>query len=118
LAFTCDEFPAASWIEGGEGLTGIDLPSFTTYCAPQRLSCFGTSWNSVIARIPGYPSNVNEQDWQGRSHNALGQYASDTGASVMQFSFTTTAAPIATAAFVVRPPYNGNALSTSTVLAN
>lgn len=31
--YTCDEFPLASWIEGGVGIAGSGLAG-TTYCAP------------------------------------------------------------------------------------
>ncbi|KAF9696769.1 hypothetical protein EKO04_005748 [Ascochyta lentis] len=36
--YTCDEFPPASWIEGGVGLAGSGLAG-TTYCAPWAFKC-------------------------------------------------------------------------------
>lgn len=38
--YSCDEFPPASWIEGGVGImgSGNNLPG-TTYCAPWAYKC-------------------------------------------------------------------------------
>ncbi|KAI9375794.1 hypothetical protein BJX61DRAFT_539524 [Aspergillus egyptiacus] len=52
--FTCDEWPAASWIEGGEGAN--------TYCAPQRSTCKGVT-------------KVNtEQDFQAQAHGQINNW--------------------------------------------
>ncbi|EEY19830.1 hypothetical protein VDBG_05939 [Verticillium alfalfae VaMs.102] len=51
---SCDEFPAASWIEGGNGAS--------TYCAPISAGCAASA------------STATEQDWQGDGHNALGRW--------------------------------------------
>jgi chitinase len=64
--YTCDEFPAASWIEGGSGYfdqvvdEGSGGPG-TTYCAPMAASCPG-----------GFDGRGSEQNWQGTIHAALG----------------------------------------------
>jgi chitinase len=58
--YTCDEFPPASWIEGGVGLGGAGLPG-TTYCAPWAFKC----GDDTDAR-------GSEQTWQGFIHGFLG----------------------------------------------
>ncbi|RFU25825.1 hypothetical protein B7463_g10511, partial [Scytalidium lignicola] len=107
MRFTCDEFPAKSWIEGG--VNGLQ-PYTSIYCAPKRVSCSAQSWNRVLAQFPNYPDVASEQDWQGRAHNLLGQYAkrraSPTPNPIMKFMFTTTAIGTgSTAAQVVLPSF-------------
>ncbi|KAH9209807.1 pectate lyase superfamily protein-domain-containing protein [Leptodontidium sp. 2 PMI_412] len=53
IRYTCDEFPPASWVEGGAGAT-LASPG-TTRCAAARCA----------------PSINAEQDWQGFSHRNL-----------------------------------------------
>ncbi|KAH7369928.1 hypothetical protein BKA65DRAFT_531693 [Rhexocercosporidium sp. MPI-PUGE-AT-0058] len=51
-AFTCDEFPAASWIEGGAGAS--------IYCAPDGSLCMG---------LENYLTS--EQGWQSAGHRRI-----------------------------------------------
>ncbi|KAF1945816.1 hypothetical protein EJ02DRAFT_431322 [Clathrospora elynae] len=60
--YTCDEFPPASWIEGGVGLGGDGLPG-TTYCTPLAFKCD----DDTNAR-------GSEQNWQGFVHSFLGAH--------------------------------------------
>lgn len=61
--YSCDEFPPASWIEGGVGITGTnDARAGTTYCAPISYSCAGSSGTG------------SEQNWQGSIHGFLGAH--------------------------------------------
>ncbi|PKY05941.1 hypothetical protein P168DRAFT_326241 [Aspergillus campestris IBT 28561] len=53
--FTCDEWPAASWIEGGQGAN--------TYCSPTRL----------CGKKKVRPLNT-EQDWQGQAHGTIKEW--------------------------------------------
>lgn len=57
VRYTCDEFPAASWVEGGNGMSG-DKES-ATKCAGFR--CGGTKGENIKA----------EQNWQGWVHGKL-----------------------------------------------
>ncbi|KZL66354.1 carbohydrate-binding module family 18 protein [Colletotrichum tofieldiae] len=78
--YSCDEFPAASWIEGGNGPGGTaNAPGDqggtegNTYCAT-RMMPSGCSINHGRVR--------SEQDWQGSSHSILGRrLRTATGAS-------------------------------------
>ncbi|GES61328.1 hypothetical protein ATEIFO6365_0006078700 [Aspergillus terreus] len=111
MRYTCDEFPAASWIEGGVN----NLPPYTSiYCAPKAVSCESDTWAAVLLQNPNYPNRQSEQDWQGNAHSMLGAYGKDRSpwlTPVMKFHFTTTnlgAGSVATAAQIVMPAYNGN----------
>ncbi|KAH8895966.1 hypothetical protein GQ53DRAFT_854268 [Thozetella sp. PMI_491] len=55
--FSCDEFPAASWIEGGSGAR--------TYC---------NQCNEVDLVSEILPATFTEQNWQGLGHDALQQW--------------------------------------------
>jgi chitinase len=57
--YSCDEFPPASWIEGGVGFNG-QTPG-TTYCAPIAMRCDGE-----------HDARGSEQNWQGFVHGYLG----------------------------------------------
>jgi chitinase len=60
--YSCDEFPPASWIEGGHGISGDPTATEgTTYCAPKSIRCSGDN-----------DPRGSEQDWQGRIHGVLG----------------------------------------------
>jgi chitinase len=60
--YSCDEFPPASWIEGGHGISGTPTArQGTTYCAPIAAECVGD----------GDPRG-SEQNWQGAIHAFLG----------------------------------------------
>ncbi|KAJ0164374.1 hypothetical protein CTA2_1157 [Colletotrichum tanaceti] len=62
IRYSCDEFPPATWIEGGSGLNSPEagLQDAETRCAAMRCGK-GTNGASVKA----------EQDWQGVSHGRL-----------------------------------------------
>ncbi|KAF2276517.1 uncharacterized protein EI97DRAFT_458439 [Westerdykella ornata] len=60
--YSCDEFPPASWAEGGDG-PNHQSPG-TTYCAPIHATCDSTN-NPADAR-------GSEQNWQGFLHGRLG----------------------------------------------
>ncbi|KAL5354921.1 hypothetical protein BJX96DRAFT_170177 [Aspergillus floccosus] len=111
MRYTCDEFPAASWIEGG--VNGLP-PYSSVYCAPKDVSCESDTWTSVTQQFPNYPRTKSEQDWQGNAHSMLGAYAKDRSLwamPVMKFRFTTTTLGVgsaATAAQIVMPAFNGN----------
>ncbi|KAF1942659.1 hypothetical protein EJ02DRAFT_511607 [Clathrospora elynae] len=57
--YSCDEFPPASWIEGGDGVNRQSAG--TTYCAPIAMPC-GNAFNA----------RGSEQNWQGSVHGYLG----------------------------------------------
>lgn len=60
--YTCDEFPPASWIEGGVGIVGTtDARAATTYCAPWAFKCDSET-----------DARGSEQNWQGWIHGFLG----------------------------------------------
>ncbi len=70
VAFSCDEFPAATFIEGGIGLNGAGNRA-KTICAMQ-------SWQIYLATngpgkwpLPASSGQQREQDWQGDSHGLL-----------------------------------------------
>lgn len=60
--YSCDEFPPASWIEGGVGL-GATAQSGTTYCAPWAYKCDDET-----------DARGSEQNWQGFIHGFLGAH--------------------------------------------
>lgn len=55
LVYTCDEFPPATFVEGGVGDGSTGSTKSNTYCAPHGCSSKARS----------------EQDWQGSSHGKL-----------------------------------------------
>jgi len=62
--YSCDEFPPASWIEGGVGIAGSgnNLPG-TQYCAPWAFKCDDET-----------DARGSEQNWQGFIHGFLGAH--------------------------------------------
>ncbi|KAJ3499549.1 hypothetical protein NLG97_g251 [Lecanicillium saksenae] len=62
IRYSCDEFPPATWVEGGEGLHG-EGPS-NTRCA--AITCEGAANNTLA-----------EQNWQGLAHGALRRQLED-----------------------------------------
>lgn len=56
IRYTCDEFPAAPWVEGGTGFSS-SASKATTRCAAMRCQA----------------KHKAEQDWQGTAHNILQQ---------------------------------------------
>ena len=62
--YTCDEFPPASWIEGGVGIAGTAYSrQATTYCAPWAFKCDDDT-----------DARGSEQNWQGWIHGFLGAH--------------------------------------------
>ncbi|KAF2714297.1 glycoside hydrolase family 18 protein [Pleomassaria siparia CBS 279.74] len=61
--YTCDEFPPASWIEGGVGIPGQGGLPGTTYCAPMAWKCDND-----------HDARGSEQNWQGQIHGLLGAH--------------------------------------------
>ncbi|KAI1327922.1 hypothetical protein F5Y16DRAFT_166950 [Xylariaceae sp. FL0255] len=121
MVFTCEEFPSASFIEGG-----VDpniAPIVHINCAPKALSCQGNFFNAVQAKFGAgvYPNVQSEQDWQAKAHNAMRNYAiarakaNNNGAAlasspVMKFVWSTTNIGAgATAAQLVLPGYPNGA---------
>lgn len=64
IRYSCDEFPPASWVEGGSGLgvpgNGVLAGNAFTRCAGMRC---GKGANGVKVK--------SEQDWQGTAHGRL-----------------------------------------------
>ena len=67
VGFSCDEFPAATFINGGSGAK--------TICALQSWKIFSGSYNSAVPskNVGKWPlaassGQLREQDWQARSH--------------------------------------------------
>ncbi|KAH7113230.1 hypothetical protein B0J11DRAFT_541761 [Dendryphion nanum] len=90
LAYTCDEFPPASWIEGGSNGFGNTA---NTRCAPQGLGCKSNVWAAVKNAYHGiqgrkYPLARSEQDWQSTAHSHLSRYMRKKF-DIMAFEFTT-----------------------------
>ncbi|KAH7312212.1 hypothetical protein B0I35DRAFT_410973 [Stachybotrys elegans] len=119
MAFTCEEMPAASWIEGGNG-----GPMFThVNCAPMSVSC----GNIVAIRALGqraqppwvYPEQRSEQNWQATLHGFLATYASQRAQGnpvIMQFVLSTESNPqAATAARLILPGYGAVPTTTRNV---
>jgi chitinase len=92
--YSCDEFPPASWIEGGHGIAGTPTArQGTTYCAPLAIECLSDD-----------DPRGSEQNWQGSIHKVLStvletrigpdgdnlQYDVDTP---IAFRFTTSTQP-------------------------
>jgi chitinase len=61
--YSCDEFPPASFIEGGIGLQGQEGLPGTTMCAPIALKCDDE-----------HDARGSEQNWQGFIHGYLGAH--------------------------------------------
>ncbi|PQE32174.1 hypothetical protein CJF32_00009894 [Rutstroemia sp. NJR-2017a WRK4] len=107
LGYTCDEFPPASWIEGGTG----EISSANTFCAPQGVSCSSTLWsmnkNNYKNTGQPYPLTRSEQNWQAAAHSLLGKYFIKINSkAVGKFVFSTTsiaAAATPNAAVIVFP---------------
>ncbi|KAJ2991848.1 hypothetical protein NUW58_g2369 [Xylaria curta] len=115
MFFSCEEMPAASWIEGGDG----GPPYVHVNCAPMDLSCQSIQWASVS---DVYPNTRSEQNWQGQSHNAISSYArvrSGGAATVMRFALSVAnlGAGSPTAAYVKLPGLNGSPDNTAVVNA-
>ncbi|KAI0542148.1 hypothetical protein GGR58DRAFT_454175 [Xylaria digitata] len=113
MAFTCEEMPAASWIEGGDG----GPPYVHVNCAPQDLSCQSLAWSEVGGSVGGYPNTRSEQNWQSSSYNAIATYArlkAGGRRTVMRFVLSTEnlGAGSATAARVILPSFSTRSRTT------
>ncbi|KAH8885880.1 hypothetical protein GQ53DRAFT_828591 [Thozetella sp. PMI_491] len=65
--FSCDEFPAASWIEGGKSRGTINPKTANTYCAPMSNPCTGEDGDPG-----GYTEGLQtDQNWQAHGFNQL-----------------------------------------------
>ncbi|KAI9798517.1 MAG: hypothetical protein M1833_004784 [Piccolia ochrophora] len=96
--FTCDEFPAASWIEGGAGAgTTCALQNWFVMKGPKRFE-----------GLPNMdPMPRAEQDWQaaahGRLQNGFGKKKDQAG-KIFPFWFSTVdSAPDPTKAYIIYP---------------
>ncbi|PVI00005.1 glycoside hydrolase family 18 protein [Periconia macrospinosa] len=79
--YTCDEFPPASWIEGGIGL-GLNGVAGTTYCAPMARRCDNE-----------HDPRGSEQNWQGFIHGILGAHLeAQLGNADMDYNYNTPVA--------------------------
>ncbi|KAK6519258.1 hypothetical protein TWF281_003094 [Arthrobotrys megalospora] len=105
LQYTCDEFPCASWIQGGNGPRGV-INRGTLRAAPMD----GTCNNNQIG--PPGPSRRSEQNWQAAGNVALSDAFKDiyllsnnqASSVAAVFLFSTTTLPLAsssTHAFIV-----------------
>ncbi|TGJ85455.1 hypothetical protein E0Z10_g3313 [Xylaria hypoxylon] len=111
MFFSCEEMPAASWIEGGEG----GPPFVHVNCAPMDVSCQNLAWRAV--RDTGYPHTRSEQNWQADAHAAIARYAnlkSGGAGTVMRFalSIENLGAASATAARVILPAFGNSPANT------
>ncbi|KAH6845713.1 pectate lyase superfamily protein-domain-containing protein [Chaetomium sp. MPI-CAGE-AT-0009] len=61
LRYTCDEFPPATWVEGGNGWDRTTPAN--TFCAGQ--SCIASGSNNGGVKVKA------EQNWQGEAHGKL-----------------------------------------------
>jgi hypothetical protein len=72
LKYSCDEFPPASWIEGGIGYAA-PVPEGqggrgNTFCAPIAFGC------TDGGDAPQFRGTGSEQNWQGRIHGDLSRF--------------------------------------------
>ncbi|KAL2066965.1 hypothetical protein VTL71DRAFT_1389 [Oculimacula yallundae] len=68
VRYTCDEFPAATWIEGGNGFTA---PEAAGDISQTRCAAFRCNGKLIVA---GLRISVKaEQNWQATAHNILQQ---------------------------------------------
>lgn len=66
LVYTCDEFPPAMAVQGGEGIRPLFPSNGGTYCATQTQDCnYPELYEQAMATIEG------EQDWQKHAHRFL-----------------------------------------------
>ena len=69
VAFSCDEFPAATFIEGGTGIGGNGNKA-KTICAMQSWQIYKGA--NAVGKWPlAGTGQQREQDWQGRAHSLL-----------------------------------------------
>ncbi|RPA74880.1 hypothetical protein BJ508DRAFT_29078 [Ascobolus immersus RN42] len=73
LFYSCEEFPAASFVEGGTGTAGTgvvpegDGGTGSTYCAPMMINKSCTQGIGLFDEDPQW----SEQNWQGQAHQRL-----------------------------------------------
>ena len=70
VAFSCDEFPAATFIEGGIGLNGAGNRA-KTVCAMQSWQIYLATNGAGKWPFAAGSGLQREQDWQGASHGLL-----------------------------------------------
>ena len=70
VAFSCDEFPAATFVEGGNGIGGNGNKA-KTICAMQSWQIYKGGANAVGKWPLAGTGQQREQDWQGRAHGLL-----------------------------------------------
>ena len=70
VAFSCDEFPAATWIEGGTGDSSNGKPS-KTVCAMQSLQIYTDRKGAGKWPFVSGSGERREQDWQASAHGML-----------------------------------------------
>ena len=70
VAFSCDEFPAATFIEGGTGLNGAGNRA-KTICAMQSWQIIRSTDGAGKWPFASGSGQNREQDWQGKSHGLL-----------------------------------------------
>ena len=69
VAFSCDEFPAATFIEGGTGIDGNGNKA-KTICAMQSWQIYKAT--NAVGKWPlTGNAQKREQDWQGNAHGLL-----------------------------------------------
>lgn len=70
VAFSCDEFPAATFIEGGTGIDGNGNIA-KTICAMQSWQIYSGANSAGKWPLTPRSGQKREQDWQGSSHALL-----------------------------------------------
>ncbi|KAF2965936.1 hypothetical protein GQX73_g7641 [Xylaria multiplex] len=110
MAFTCEEMPAASWIEGGDG----GPPYVHVNCAPQSVSCSSSLWAQIGE---GYPNTTSEQNWQSTLYGYIAAYArlkSGGAGTVMRFALSAEnlGPAAATAGRIILPSFGTSSRTT------
>ncbi|KAF3103497.1 hypothetical protein TWF102_003687 [Orbilia oligospora] len=88
LMYTCDEFPCAGWIEGGDGPNGNNRGSIMP--VPQAANCAGSQYSRNGLKAE------SEQDWQAKGNTVLASAIREiwgpavARSAAVVFTFTTT----------------------------
>lgn len=93
VIYTCDEFPAASWVEGGIGNGGVQDRAANTYCAP--MGC-----------MRGKVKKRSEQNWQASVHTRLRAALNFAGAQDRNPIFKENISPMRFIFLVTNKPNN------------
>ena len=83
LMYTCDEFPPAMSVQGGNGTDQAPNVGRDTYCATQSHDCSSTLWETAIPTIHG------EQDWQRSAHQFLSSHVGTDRLHIWEYYFKT-----------------------------